>query len=90
MTPLIYVLNGFIGALASFLADVAKGSKRLGDVKSDKTAAMLLLGALLGYIYYNLVARFSLPDSVIAIAVGYANINALDAIITFLQRKAEA
>jgi uncharacterized membrane protein YcaP (DUF421 family) len=82
----IYIINGFIGALMYFLTLVVKGIKRLGNIGDGQTVALLMLGAILGYVYYNAVIRLSLPDSFVAIWVGYANIGIVDTLYSLVKK----
>jgi uncharacterized membrane protein YcaP (DUF421 family) len=82
----IYIINGFIGALMYFLTLVVKGIKRLGNIGDEQTIALLMLGAILGYVYYNAVIRLSLPDSFVAIWVGYANIGIVDTLYSLVKK----
>jgi hypothetical protein len=45
-----------------------------------------MLGAILGYVYYNAVVRLSLPDSFVAIWVGYANIGIIDTLYSLVKK----
>ena len=83
---IVYIINGFIGALMYFLTLVVKGVKRLEDIRDGQTVALLLLGAILGYVYYNAVVRLSLPDSFVAIWVGYANIGIVDTLYSLVKK----
>jgi hypothetical protein len=82
----IYIVNGFIGSLIYFLTLVVKGVKKLEDIREGQIIALLILGALLGYAYYNAVIRLSLPDSFVAIWIGYANIGILDTLFSFAKK----
>jgi len=82
----IYIINGFIGALMYFLTLVVKGAKKLEDIRDGQTVALLMLGATLGYVYYNAVIRLSLPDSFVAIWVGYANIGIVDTLYSLAKK----
>jgi uncharacterized membrane protein YcaP (DUF421 family) len=82
----IYIINGFIGALMYFLTLVVKGIKRLGNIGDGQIVALLMLGAILGYVYYNAVIRLSLPDSFVAIWVGYANIGIVDTLYSLVKK----
>jgi uncharacterized membrane protein YcaP (DUF421 family) len=82
----VYIINGFIGALMYFLTLVVKGVKRLEDIRDGQTVALLLLGAILGYVYYNAVVRLSLPDSFVAIWVGYENIGIVDTLYSLIRK----
>jgi hypothetical protein len=83
---IIYIINGFIGALMYFLTLVVKAVKRFEDIKDGQTIALLMLGAILGYVYYNAVIRLSLPDSFVAIWVGYANIGIVDTLYSLAKK----
>jgi len=82
----MYIINGFIGALMYFLTLVVKGAKKLEDIRDGQTVALLMLGATLGYVYYNAVIRLSLPDSFVAIWVGYANIGIVDTLYSLAKK----
>jgi uncharacterized membrane protein YcaP (DUF421 family) len=82
----IYIINGFIGALMYFLTLVVKGAKKLEDIRDGQTVALLMLGATLGYVYYNAVIRLSLPDSFVTIWVGYANIGIVDTLYSLAKK----
>jgi len=82
----IYIINGFIGALMYFLTLVIKDVKKLENIRDGQTVALLMLGAILGYVYYNAVARLSLPDSFVAIWVGYANIGIVDTLYSLTKK----
>jgi uncharacterized membrane protein YcaP (DUF421 family) len=82
----VYIINGFIGALMYFLTLVVKGVKRLENIRDGQVVAMLMLGAILGYVYYNAVVRLSLPDSFVAIWVGYANIGIIDTLYSLTKK----
>jgi uncharacterized membrane protein YhaH (DUF805 family) len=83
---MVYIINGFIGALMYFLTLVVKGVKRLKDIRDGQVVALLMLGAILGYVYYNAVVRLSLPDSFVAIWVGYANIGIIDTLYSLTKK----
>jgi hypothetical protein len=83
---IIYITNGFVGALMYFLTLVIKGVKKLEDIRDGQTTALLMLGAMLGYVYYNAVIRLSLPDSFVAIFVGYANIGIMDTLYSLARK----
>jgi uncharacterized membrane protein YcaP (DUF421 family) len=83
---IIYIINGFIGALMYFLTLVVKGIKKLKDIRDGQTIALLMLGAILGYVYYDAVIRLSLPDSFVAIWVGYANIGIVDTLYSLIRK----
>jgi hypothetical protein len=82
----IYIINGFVGALMYFLTLVVKGVKGLENIRDGQAVALLMLGAVLGYVYYNAVVRLSLPDSFVAIWVGYANIGIVDTLYSLAKR----
>ena len=82
----IYIINGFVGALMYFLTLVIKDVKKLEDIKNGQTVALLMLGAILGYVYYNAVVRLSLPDSFVVIWVGYANIGIVDMLYSLAKK----
>ena len=82
----VYIINGFVGALMYFLTLVVKGVKRLEGIRDGQTVALLMLGAILGYVYYNAVVRLSLPDSFVAIWVGYANIGIVDTLYSLAKK----
>jgi len=82
----IYIINGFVGALMYFLTLVVKGIKKLANIRDGQTIALLMLGAILGYVYYNAVIRLSLPDSFVAIWVGYANIGIVDTLYSLVRK----
>ena len=82
----VYIINGFVGALMYFLTLVVKGVKRLEDIRDGQTVALLMLGAILGYVYYNAVIRLSLPDSFVVIWVGYANIGIVDTLYSLVRK----
>jgi len=82
----IYIINGFVGALMYFLTLVVKGVKRLEDIRGGQIVALLMLGAILGYVYYNAVIRLSLPDSFVVIWVGYANIGIVDTLYSLAKK----
>jgi uncharacterized membrane protein YcaP (DUF421 family) len=82
----IYIVNGFVGALMYFLTLVVKGVKGFEDIRNGQTIALLMLGAILGYVYYNAVVRLSLPDSFVAIWVGYANIGIVDTLYSLVRK----
>ena len=82
----IYIVNGFIGALMYFLTLVIKDVKKLENIRDGQTVALLMLGAILGYVYYNAVIRLSLPDSFVAIWVGYANIGIVDTLYSLVKK----
>ena len=69
-----------------FLTLVVKGVKRLEDIRDGQIVALLMLGAILGYVYYNAVIRLSLPDSFVAIWVGYANIGIVDTLYSLAKK----
>ena len=69
-----------------FLTLVVKGVKRLEDIRGGQIVALLMLGAILGYVYYNAVIRLSLPDSFVAIWVGYANIGIVDTLYSLAKK----
>jgi uncharacterized membrane protein YcaP (DUF421 family) len=82
----VYIINGFVGALMYFLTLVIKGVKKLENIGDGQTVALLMLGAILGYVYYNAVIRLSLPDSFVAVWVGYANIGIVDTLYSFARK----
>jgi uncharacterized membrane protein YcaP (DUF421 family) len=82
----VYIINGFVGALMYFLTLVIKGVKKLENIGDGQTVALLMLGAILGYVYYNAVVRLSLPDSFVAIWVGYANIGIVDMLYSLARK----
>jgi len=82
----IYIINGFVGALMYFLTLVIKDVKKLENIRDGQTVALLMLGAILGYVYYNAVIRLSLPDSFVAIWVGYANIGIVDTLYSLVKK----
>ena len=86
METLVYILNGFVGAVIYIMTLVVKGAKRLGDIASSWGVATLTLGALLGYAYYHAVIRLSLPDSFVAICIGYANVGIVDTVLSLPAR----
>jgi len=82
----VYIINGFIGALMYFLTLVIKDVKKFENIRDGQTIALLMLGAILGYVYYNAVIRLSLPDSFVAIWVGYANIGIVDMLYSLAKK----
>jgi hypothetical protein len=83
---MVYIINGFVGALMYFLTLVIKDVKKLANIGDGQTVALLMLGAILGYVYYNAVIRLSLPDSFVAIWVGYANIGIVDTLYSLAKK----
>ena len=82
----IYIINSFVGALMYFLTLVIKDVKKLENIRDGQTVALLMLGAILGYVYYNAVVRLSLPDSFVVIWVGYANIGIVDTLYSLVRK----
>jgi hypothetical protein len=83
---MVYIINGFVGALMYFLTLVIKDVKKLANIGDGQTVALLMLGAILGYVYYNAVIRLSLPDSFVTIWVGYANIGIVDTLYSLAKK----
>jgi hypothetical protein len=86
LNVMMYIINGFVGALMYFLTLVIKDVKKLANIRDGQTVALFMLGAILGYVYYNAVVRLSLPDSFVAIWVGYANIGIVDTLYSLAKK----
>jgi len=66
-TAIAFILHGLLGAVLSVLVS-SKNPRELAKYESIKD---YVLGAVAGYIYYLMHVSYHLPDSVVAVAVGY-------------------
>jgi len=64
----LFVINGVIGALLNVLM-WAKSCQELKGFEAIKT---IIIGALVGYLYYFAHQEHGLPDGMMSILVGYA------------------
>jgi len=78
---ILYTVHGALGA---FLA-ILMWSKSFRDLKTYETFQHVLIGAISGYIYYYLHSEYSLPNSLMAIVVGYFGKDFVEALMERLR-----
>jgi hypothetical protein len=64
----LFVISGLLGGVASALL----WAKSWGDLRRYETFRSIVLGAIGGFLYYLMHTEWSLPNSVVAFAFGYA------------------
>ena len=86
-SPLLFAFHGFLGALLHLLVWVVAGEKKLSELKSDRGVAMLIVGAVIGYVYYWLHSEYSFPNAVMAVIVGYSGRDVIEALFEVLKKR---
>jgi len=68
MIPIIlFIVNGFVGGLLHLLIS----SKKLSDLKKFSNYKVLVIGAIVGYMYYFLHSDYNFPNGIMTIVAGY-------------------
>jgi len=69
LTVLMFVCNAIIGAFLNVLM----WSKSVEDIKSYEAVKTVLIGAVVGYIYWWGYQSHGFPDGMMSILVGYSS-----------------
>ena len=72
-----FVFSGFLGALLYILC-WTKTAKELGDYNNVKR---LIVGAIVGYVYFFLHSDYDFPNGVMAFVAGYMGTDFIEALI---------
>ena len=73
----LYVLQGFLGALVNVLMS----SRSWADLTRFRSVKALIIGAIIGYIYYILVTDHGYPDKLMAFIAGYAGFDFIEELV---------
>lgn len=77
MNPLYFTLMGLLGALSYTLI----WSRDINDLKKYESIRHLVIGAVVGYIYWILHREHGYPDTVMAYVAGWMGADFISAVI---------
>lgn len=83
MVVLNFVFMGFLGGLAYVLIN----SKKWKDLKEFKSFRRYLLGAITGFLYYNLYSSWNWPNIIMSFVTGYMGTTFIESLIERLKPK---
>ena len=63
----LFTVNGLIGGLLHLIVS----TKKLEDLKQYQNWKVLIIGAIIGYMYYFLHSDYNFPNGVMSIVAGY-------------------
>lgn len=77
----VYMCIYTIGmAVLGALANILIWAESAGDIRRFESVKTILLGIIVGIVYYSLRIEHNFPDGVASFAIGYMAKDALDAI----------
>jgi len=85
IATLHFILMGFLGAVAYILI----WAKAWKDVKAFESVRHLIIGAIIGYVYYVAYSEYDFPNLLMCFIAGYMGPDAIAGLIEKLKPKKE-